>query len=255
MLAVLPVARRSLIAFVGNQKKPVRAGHLRYSGTRRHKERKGVHVTPIRFVQRGPGLVGGGKMGLCFLAAHSDRTVCHTCLMPRRLKRKTLTAPPAQSIGDVRPDFSPDGQNGGFFAGYTGNNRHLLTDLSGETRRLTFDNLKVIGSAWMPDGKSLVFSSNAAAAVLCGASRRRISAPERDDLISKRHLTRPSLERQSPDITQIQNDSKVWGVRGVKGATNEVQYNWLLHHAANAIRGIRRTDSVIALVSDTLQQF
>jgi Tol biopolymer transport system component/DNA-binding winged helix-turn-helix (wHTH) protein len=87
-------------------------------------------------------------------------------------KRK-VTSPPADSMGDICPAFSPDGRTlvfirllGGWGALYdmVGDVyvQAIADDAEAKTtaQRLTFDNVEVAGLDWTADGRSLVFSSN-----------------------------------------------------------------------------------------------
>ena len=82
-------------------------------------------------------------------------------------EKRSLISPPAKSIGDSVPTFSPDGRTLAFLRSpsHTVHDLYLLAiseDLrpQGEPRRLTFDNGWIVGAAWIPDGHEIVFSSN-----------------------------------------------------------------------------------------------
>lgn len=148
-----------------------------------------------------------------------------TLLNAETLEARTLVAPPAQGEGDVRPDFSPDGQTVAFSRVTQESIEVYLTNLSGEARRLTFDNLKVVGAAWMPDGKSLVFSSNRGGSFALWRIKTDASAAAPEPLpINAEKAYDPSISRTGNRLTftQIQRDANIWRVRGVKGAASEV---------------------------------
>ncbi len=147
-----------------------------------------------------------------------------TLLNAETLEAKPLTAPPAQSEGDCRPDFSPDGQTVAFSRITQETIDIYLTNLSGETRRLTFDNLEIIGSAWMPDGKSLIFSSNRGGGFALWRIKTEESAAPEPLMINAEKAFDPSISRTGNRLTftQIQKDTNIWRVRGVKGAASEV---------------------------------
>ena len=81
----------------------------------------------------------------------------------RSAKRK-LTSPPAESIGDLAPAISPDGQTVAFLRVKSGgvSDIYLVAFAGGEPRRLTFDQAWLERVAWAPDGRELVFSSGGA---------------------------------------------------------------------------------------------
>lgn len=79
------------------------------------------------------------------------------------LTRREVTRPAPGSVGDLGPSVSPDGKTLAFLRSpVLGVEDLYLQPLvaGGEPRRLTWDSLKIHGVDWMPDGRSLVFSSN-----------------------------------------------------------------------------------------------
>jgi Tol biopolymer transport system component len=77
-------------------------------------------------------------------------------------ERRRLTWPPEPSIGDGWPAVSPDGRTLAF-ARYSQDstaNIHLLALAGGEPRQITSDKASLLGLAWSPDGRDLIFSSN-----------------------------------------------------------------------------------------------
>jgi Tol biopolymer transport system component/DNA-binding winged helix-turn-helix (wHTH) protein len=88
-------------------------------------------------------------------------------------KKRKVTWPPADSMGDICPAFSPDGRavafirlRGGLGALYGMDGDVYVQDIAGDVmaktapQRLTFDNVEVSGLDWAADGRSIVFSSN-----------------------------------------------------------------------------------------------
>lgn len=75
---------------------------------------------------------------------------------------RKLTNPPAGSVGDQSPTFSPDGQKLAFIRspGTQVGDIYLVPITGGEPQRLTSDNLFLNGGlAWTADGQEIVFSS------------------------------------------------------------------------------------------------
>jgi len=82
-------------------------------------------------------------------------------------EKRTITSPPAQTIGDSAPAFSPDGRALAFsrWSDFAIGDLYML-NLSGlseakgtiEARRLTFDNTGAYSPAWTPDGREIVFT-------------------------------------------------------------------------------------------------
>ena len=81
-------------------------------------------------------------------------------------EKRRLTSPPAESIGDAGPAFSPDGRSLAFVRviGGFASDIYLLDlaeDLTpnGEPKRLTFQNLPSWSPTWSPDGREIVYAS------------------------------------------------------------------------------------------------
>ena len=133
-------------------------------------------VPPIGGVERklaeSPHLGGGGRSGLSwspdgkFLAV-SDRTSPEEpfaifLVSVESGAKERLTSPPAQSLADLSPAFSPDGRTLAFVR----QSASVIADVylaqvaGGEPRRLTFIDQLIFGLAWTPDGREIVFSSS-----------------------------------------------------------------------------------------------
>lgn len=85
-------------------------------------------------------------------------------LSPDTLERRVLTHPPAGTLGDSSSTFSPDGRTIAFTRNITDgvNDIYRVPAAGGEPTRLTFDNRDTMGSAWSPEGESILFSSSRA---------------------------------------------------------------------------------------------
>lgn len=87
-------------------------------------------------------------------------------------EERQLTTNGADDLGDVEPQFSPDGSQIAFIreSHYLVRELYVIPANGGEAKRLTFENKIVFGIAWTPDGREIVFSSNG------GYTLRRIPA-------------------------------------------------------------------------------
>ncbi|HWR53809.1 MAG TPA: protein kinase [Bryobacteraceae bacterium] len=76
--------------------------------------------------------------------------------------RTRITYPPARTIGDSNPAFSPDGRTISFIrAPSSGVSDVWVMPLDGgAAQRVTFNNRDTLTQVWSPDGRFIVFSSN-----------------------------------------------------------------------------------------------
>jgi Tol biopolymer transport system component len=137
-------------------------------------------------------------------------------------EKRSLITPPAKSIGDSDPAFSPDGRTLAFLRSpsHTVYDLYLLAlfeDLrpQGEPRRLTFDNGWIYGAAWTPDGHEIVFSSDRLNAprlwriVTSGLAQPQPLALVGDDAFA------PAISRQGQRLAyaHARGDREIWQVR------------------------------------------
>src|SRR6185369_9761498 len=76
-------------------------------------------------------------------------------------EKRKITSPPAGSIGDNTPAFSPNGSQLAFsrISGQGVEDIYLMRAEGGEPRRLTFDNRYITDLCWTADGGEIVFIS------------------------------------------------------------------------------------------------
>ena len=77
-------------------------------------------------------------------------------------EKRRLTSPPAQSRADHSPAFSPDGRTLAFVrqSALGIADIYLGQVAGGDPQRLTFIDQVILGLAWTPDGRDIVFSSS-----------------------------------------------------------------------------------------------
>jgi Tol biopolymer transport system component/DNA-binding winged helix-turn-helix (wHTH) protein len=135
-------------------------------------------------------------------------------LSVERLEKRELTSPPAESVGDLAPAISADGQTVAFLRVASGgvSDIYLVPFAGGEPRRLTFDQTWQERVAWAPDGRGLVFSSGGA---LSASSLWRVSAsggkPERLP-IGGDNATSPTISSRANRLAYVQRsmDANIW---------------------------------------------
>jgi len=96
-------------------------------------------------------------------------------------EKRRLTSPPAQSMPDMVPAFSPDGHTIAFIRVVSSGvyEIHLVPSAGGAVRRLTFDNRRIESLAWSADGREIIFTSDRGGALNLWRVRVSGGAPER----------------------------------------------------------------------------
>jgi serine/threonine protein kinase len=140
-------------------------------------------------------------------------------------EKRRLTTPPAGSLGDTSPAFSPDGEALAFIRspGSQVSDIHLIPVAGGEPQRLTADNLPLSGGlAWTVDGREIVFSSPRGGlpslwriSASGGRLRRLIGAGE--------YAFSPSISRQSNRMAYVYRkaDRNIWRAPGPNATAND----------------------------------
>jgi Tol biopolymer transport system component/DNA-binding winged helix-turn-helix (wHTH) protein len=133
--------------------------------------------------------------------------------------RRRLTMPPAASVGDESPAFSPDGRTVAFARLVEGAKEiYLVAVTGGEPRRLTFeDNVRpgsfTAGLAWMPDGREIVFASNRSGPFQLWRVPTAGGTPVRVG-VHAQELSFPAVARDGSQLAWIQTsfDTNIWHV-------------------------------------------
>ena len=140
-------------------------------------------------------------------------------------EKRRLTSPPAASVGDDAPAFSPDGSTIAFARLVAGGKEiYLVPTAGGEPRQLTFEHTVRPGSftdglAWTPDGREIVFASNRSGSFhlwrvpVAGGAATRIN-------VYAQNLSRPAISRHGGRLAWIQAsfDTNIWRIEIPQGA-------------------------------------
>jgi Tol biopolymer transport system component/DNA-binding winged helix-turn-helix (wHTH) protein len=144
-------------------------------------------------------------------------------------EKTKLTMPPAGSVGDFFPAFSPDQKTLAFVRSISiaAADIYLLPLAGGEPRRLTFENTSIRGLSWTSDGKEIVFASRRGGSTynlwkisISDTTLDRLTANERD-------VYSPTISHLGNHLsyTQSMMDANIWriGLQGAKGQESAPQ--------------------------------
>jgi Tol biopolymer transport system component/DNA-binding winged helix-turn-helix (wHTH) protein len=129
-------------------------------------------------------------------------------------EKQQLTFPPAGTVGDSYPGFSPDGKTLAFIrsSSQATGDLHLVAVTGGEPRRLTFDNTSIVGHTWTADARKIVFSSRRGSSIY-NLWRTSVSegAPERLPNVGQSVIS-PTISRDGNRLayTQHSDDLNIW---------------------------------------------
>lgn len=129
-------------------------------------------------------------------------------------EKQKLTTPPAGTVGDSYPAFSPDGKTLAFMRSSSSatTDLYLLPLSGGKPQQLTFDNTSVNGLAWTADGKEIVFASRRGSSIF-NLWRIAVSggAPERLPAIGQ-NVVSPAVSPQGSYLTYTQalDETNIW---------------------------------------------
>ena len=129
-------------------------------------------------------------------------------------EKTKLTSPPAGSVGDLFPAYSPNSQTLAFVRSVSiaAADIYLLTAGASEPQRLTFDNTSIRGLSWTSDGKEIVFASRRGGSTYglwkistADGVLERLTTSERD-------IYSPTISHQGNRLsyTQSMSDSNIW---------------------------------------------
>ena len=131
-------------------------------------------------------------------------------------EKRRLTSPPAQSLADHSPAFSPDGRTLAFVrqSAVVVADVYLVQVGGGEPWRLTFNDTWTRGLAWTPDGSEIVFSSTPGGGFSNSSLWRISSFGGMPELLSGTggNATFPAISRQGSRLiySRSTEDLNIW---------------------------------------------
>ena len=136
-----------------------------------------------------------------------------------------VTSPPAGSVGDLYPAFSPNQNLLAFVRSESiaAADIYLMPAIGGEPRRLTFDHSSIRGLSWTSNGSEIVFASRRGGSTYslwrvstAGGTPEQLMTNERDAFS-------PTISREGNRLayTQSLTDGNIWRLEmpGSRGAT------------------------------------
>lgn len=129
-------------------------------------------------------------------------------------EKTMLTSPPAGSVGDFFPAFSPDQKTLAFVRSISiaSADIYLLPLAGGDPKRLTFDNTSIRGLSWTSDGREIVFASRrGGSAYNLWKISTKAGQPERLTT-AERDVYSPTISRQGNRLAYTQSlmDGNIW---------------------------------------------
>jgi Tol biopolymer transport system component len=142
-----------------------------------------------------------------------DGPFCLYAISPETGEKRKLTAPPATSLGDGLPAFSPDGRMLAFVraTSYESADIYLMPAQQGTPVRLTNDKSRIRGLSWTANSQELVFSSNRDHQPALWRISARGGAPRRlPDTASADALVAVSSTHHRLTFTRMVSDENIW---------------------------------------------
>jgi len=125
-------------------------------------------------------------------------------------EKRKLTSPPAGWAGDWSPTVSPDGRTLAFERMRNGPTSDIILARVSDgatSRQLTHDNRVILGLAWTPEGKAIVFSSNRAGEKTLWRIPASGGTPERLPSVGP-DVIYPAISRQGFRAAFVRNSSR-----------------------------------------------
>jgi Tol biopolymer transport system component/DNA-binding winged helix-turn-helix (wHTH) protein len=159
---------------------------------------------------------GGKSLAIADKNSEQDPLSIYSLSIETGEKQK-MTSPPAGTVGDSYPGFSPDGKTLAFVrsTSLATTDLYLMPLTGSEPRRLTFDNSSILGFAWTSDGREIVFSSRRGSSIY-NLWRIPVTGgmPERLPTVEQSAIS-PAISRRGNRLAYTHNldDLNIWRLK------------------------------------------
>ena len=124
-----------------------------------------------------------------------------------------VTSPPAGTLGDTTPAFSPDGKSLAFVRDTLDVREIYLLSLSGGApQQITFDHADIQGITWAPQSDKLIFASSRQGQTSLWSISAKGGTPQRLPIAGAGWAIRPALNRKGNRLayTSVVYSSSIW---------------------------------------------
>ncbi|HET6933038.1 MAG TPA: DPP IV N-terminal domain-containing protein [Candidatus Acidoferrum sp.] len=124
-----------------------------------------------------------------------------------------VTSPPAGTLGDTTPAFSPDGKSLAFVRDTLDVREIYLLPLSGgPPQQITFDHADIQGITWTPESDKLIFASSRQGPISLWRVSAKGGTPQRLPIAGAGWAMRPALNRKGNRLayTSVTYSSSLW---------------------------------------------
>jgi len=146
-------------------------------------------------------------------SASPSEASCIFLLSLDTLEVHPVTSPPAGTLGDTTPAFSPDGKSLAFVRDTLDVREIYLLSLSGGApQQITFDHADIQGITWAPQSDKLIFASSRQGQTSLWSISAKGGTPQRLPIAGAGWAIRPALNRKGNRLayTSVVYSSSIW---------------------------------------------
>ena len=151
---------------------------------------------------------------LAFSDSPSPSEASHIFLLSLdTLEVHRVTSPPAGTLGDTTPAFSPDGKSLAFVRDTLDVREiYLLSLTGGSPQQITFDHADIQGITWTPQSDKLIFASSRQGPTSLWSISAKGGTPQRLPIAGAGWAMRPALNKKGNRLayTSVVYSSSIW---------------------------------------------